>query len=423
MSQNWNKHLDPMLGEEVWCTHTSKGLPLRVASTDRFREMAAVVSFDYGSVDLGFLVDGKEHCSPEGVAHYLEHKLFEDEELKAFERFGRRGAQVNAMTSFAQTTYYFSATDQLAENLQDLLHLVSHAHLTKENVDKERGIIAQEIRMYEDSPDYRGFFDLLGCFYRQHPVRHPVGGTVESIQAIDKAELLACYHAFYHTGNAGMSVVGPVDRQEVLALAEACDLPQAKAPQRLGEADLGPVLQSRIDRKMQVARPRVLLGCKDQSLCADVEQRHRRDLCTRILLDSLFSAASSVRENLHQKNLVDDTLSYHYMAEHNFGVTVVGCETDDPDRSIQILRDVLFAEPAVTEEHLERVRRKFLGQYVRSFAAVKSMAMGHAKEALEDSPPFQSLQRMMSVTTKEIAERHGEIMREDAFAAAVVQSN
>src|SRR5690606_34951099 len=112
----------------------------------------------YGSTDLGFVADGVRHESPEGVAHYLEHKLFEDEDLHVFDRFGRRGARVNAMTSFTRTTYYFQATDRVEENLADLLALVATAHLTPENVEKERGIIAQELRMYEDSPEYRAFF-------------------------------------------------------------------------------------------------------------------------------------------------------------------------------------------------------------------------------------------------------------------------
>ncbi|MEE9126230.1 MAG: pitrilysin family protein, partial [Planctomycetota bacterium] len=224
MTEGFQTHQDPILGEEVLLATAQNGLPVRVVATDRFREAVAVITFDYGSIDLGYRQNGKVHGSPEGVAHYLEHKLFEDEELQAFDRFAQRGARVNAMTGFASTSYFFTATDRFGENLEDLLHLVSHAHITPENVDKERGIIAQEIQMYEDSPDYRAFFDLLGCLYQQHPVRHPVGGTVESIQEITPAELLSCYDAFYRTGNAALAVAGPIDPEEALDLASACGL-------------------------------------------------------------------------------------------------------------------------------------------------------------------------------------------------------
>jgi len=127
---------DPVLGEEVWLARTSRGLPLRVMPSERFAEIAAIISIGYGSTDLGFDVNGTRRDSPEGVAHYLEHKLFEDEELHVFERFAQRGAQVNAMTRFTRTTYFFTATSMLEENLSDLLRLVAGLHVTPENVEK-----------------------------------------------------------------------------------------------------------------------------------------------------------------------------------------------------------------------------------------------------------------------------------------------
>ena len=423
MTDRFVVHRDPIFGEEVWLATTSTGLPIRVVPTDRFAEVAAVITFGYGSTDLGFGVNGETHTSPEGVAHYLEHKLFEDEELQAFERFARRGAKVNAMTGFAQTTYYFTATAQWQENLTDLLHLVSNAHITHENVEKERGIIAQEIRMYEDNPDYRGFFDLLGCLYSEHPVRHPVGGTVESIAEITADELLACHKAFYCTGNAAMAVAGPVVPDEILDLAEACALLPAQAPRRITSQDTGPVLRDSSRRPFDVSRPRVLLGYKDRDLLPDPEARLQHGLVSRILLDGLFGASSELREELRQQGLVDETLNASYMGEASFGVTVVSCECAEPDAVVSALRGVMHdaERSAPTEESLERMSRKVLGGYVRSFASVKRMAFSHAREALESIPPFGILDRVRSVTLDSVAERRGEHFRDASFASAVVE--
>lgn len=423
MVDRFEIHQDPILGEQVLLAQTSSGLPVRVIPTDRFSEVAAVVTFGYGSTDLGFQRNGSEHRSPEGVAHYLEHKLFEDEDLQAFDRFAKRGARVNAMTGFGQTTYYFTATDQVKANLQDLLHLVSNAHITPENVEKERGIIAQEIRMYEDSPDYRGFFDFLGCLYEQHPVRHPVGGTVESIAEITAEELLACFDAFYCTGNAGMAVAGPVDPDEILDLAEACTLRGGAAPERLSPRDLGAVKTPRFRRSFDVARSRVLLGYKDRSLLDSNEERLRRNLLSRILLDSLFGGSSDMRESLRVQGLVDDTLGASYMSESDFGVTAVGCECEDPETVIGRLGDVMAdaASSPVHADHLERVGRKVLGSYVRSFASVKGMAFSHAKEALQGSSPFQGLARMQGITVEDLLARRSEHFQADAFAAVIVE--
>ena len=410
---------DEIASEEVWLAKTSRGLPVRVVPTERFSETAAMITFRYGSTDLGFAVDGVAHESPEGVAHYLEHKLFEDEEIKAFDRFARRGAKVNAMTGFTRTSYHFTATSQVEENLTDLLHLVSRAHITEDNVDKERGIIAQELRMYEDSPDYRLFFDYVGCLYESHPVRHPVGGTVASIEGITAEELLTCYGVFYRTGNAALAVAGPVDPQRILALAEACELGAGAAPGGLRSEELGAVQRPRVERQLQVPRTKVMMGYKDRSAGGSVEERLRRDLLTEIVLDCLFSAASEVREDLRRRGLVDDSLSSGYMIDEGFGFSTLSGETDDAEALIEALRGVLAAPLRLDDSYLDRFRRKMFGRYVRSFASVRNLTFAQAYEALDDVVPFGSLARLRSVTAAEVEARREEHFRDVAMAVAV----
>jgi predicted Zn-dependent peptidase len=410
---------DPILGEEVWIGRTSKGLRLRVIPTDRFQEVAAAIAFRYGSTDLGFARNGDEVHTPEGMAHYLEHKLFEDDAIKAFDRFARRGAQVNAMTGYTRTAYYFTASSEVEENLQDLLHLVSNAHITAENVDKERGIIAQELRMYEDSPDFRNMLDMLELLFPKHPVRHSVGGTVESIQGITAEGLLECYSAFYRTGNAALAVAGPVDPEKLLAVAESCALQPGEPARSLCPEDLGPAEDGPARRTMQVARNKVLLGFKDRVLLADAETRLRRDLVTRVLLDRLFASSSEIRERMDREGLVDDSLGYFYTGDRNFGFTAIGGETEEPDQLIQALKDVLLTAVELDEDHLERVRRKFLGQYLRSFESVKQMAFGNCQEELEGVPPFKALERMQSIGIDEVRARQEEHFTTDSLGVAV----
>jgi predicted Zn-dependent peptidase len=410
---------DPVLGESVWCASTARGLRVRVAPLPQFRETAAAVSFAYGSTDLGFRQDGVETWTPAGTAHYLEHKLFEDEDLHTFERFAARGARVNAMTGFARTTYYFTASDALRENLADLLHLVSRAHVTPENVDKERGIIAQEVRMYEDAPEYCTLFDLLGCLYGEHPVRHTVGGTVQSIQEITADLLLACHRAFYRAGNAALAVAGPVDPELVLELAGACALPAGAAPDRLVPDDLGPPAADSRRRAMAVARPKLLLGLKDRTLPRDVEALLRRQLATRVLLERLFGGSSEVREQMRRRGDVDDSLSHGYQGERSFGFAVCGAESDQPDRSVQALRTALLSPVPLEEDHLERVRRRFLGHYVRSFESVRGLCFGHCHEALEGVAPFSGLARVQALTLDEVRARQAELCRPENLAVAV----
>ena len=410
---------DPVLGEEVWLATSSNGLRLRVAPRPAFRETAAAITFAYGSTDLTF-ADGRNIVTtPAGTAHYLEHKLFEDDELQVFQRFAQRGARVNAQTGFTRTTYHFQATSAFADNLQDLLRLVSRPHITAANVDKERGIIAQEVRMYEDSADYCTMFDLLGCLFPEHPVRYTIGGTVASIHEITADLLLHCWRAFYRCGNAALAVAGPVDPQQVLDLAEACELPAGSAPDRSARHDGGPIGSPRRERSMAVARPKVLLGCKDPTPAPDWRSRARRAAETAVVLDRLFAASSELREALHQGGSVDDSLGCGYFGERTFGVVSAGCESEDPARAVAALRRALLAEVRFDQEQLERLRRRQLGSQVRVFENVRQVAFAHAHEAIEDAPPFQALTVFDELTVDAVAERKATLLREDNLAVAV----
>lgn len=410
---------EPVLGEAVHCATTTAGLRLRVAPLPAFREATAAITFQYGSIDLDFSEGSELVRTPAGTAHYLEHKLFEDEDLHTFERFAARGARVNAMTGFTRTTYYFSATDRLQENLTDLLRIVSRAHITAANVQKERGIIAQEVRMYEDSPDFCTMFDLLGCLYGEHPVRHTVGGTVESIQAITPEILLRCHRAFYRAGNAALAVAGPVDPAEVLDLAEACGLPAGAAPERRLPADLGPPALPRRQRAMAVARPKVLLGLKERTLPADTDDLLGRQLATRLLLERMFGSSSAQRERLRTAGDVDDSLSHGYSGERTFGHALCGCESDEPERALAALRAVLVGPIELDDDDLERVRRRFLGGFVRSFESVRGQAMQHAAEALEGVPPFSAMARVQALDRAAVLARQAELCRAENLAVAV----
>lgn len=412
---------DPVFGEEVLLATTPSGLRLRVLPRPQFRETAAVVAFAYGSIDLEFECDGARVATPPGTAHYLEHKLFEDDELAVFERFAARGARVNAQTGFTRTTYFFQATSQVRENLTDLLRLVARPHITAQNVDKERGIIAQEVRMYEDSGDHCTMFDLLGCLFPGHPVRHTVGGTVESIAAITPELLLQSHAAFYRAGNAALAVAGPVDPAEVYELAAACALPAGEPPMRTLAHDGGPIGSPRRERRMAVARPKVLLGCKDPVAAAGCRARAERAARTWVVLDRLFAHSSELREALHRRGEVDDSLGAGYFGERSFAVATIGCESDQPAVAEAALRRALLQPVDFDDEHLERLRRRHLGAWVRGCESVRSLAFAHAQEQLDGAPPFQALEVLAALDVPAVRARRDELLGEDRLAVAVTQ--
>lgn len=414
---------DPVVGEEVWLATTPSGLRLRVLPRPHLRETAAFFTFSYGSVDVAWNEGGSIVESPAGTAHYLEHKLFEDEELAVFQRFAARGARVNAQTGFARTTYHFQAASHVEENLRDLLRLVGHPHVTDANVEKERGIIAQEVRMYEDSPDQATLFGLLGGLYQSHPVRATVGGTVESIGRITASTLLAAYRAFYRTGNAALAVAGPVDPELVLRLASECELANGAPLPRVDQSDFGPTAERRVERTAVVARPKVLLGLKERRAATDWRARAERSAATMVLLDRLFAGSSETRESLHARGLVDDSLGAGYHGDRTFGFATVGCDTEDPQRAENALREALFGDATFDGAQLERLRRRQLGAFVRGCESVRVLAAHHAGEELEGLPPFAGLQVLESLTPEAVASRKRELVAEENLCVVVCRPN
>ena len=228
---------DPQLDERAVTATLSNGLPVCVVPKPGFAKKCAYFVTNYGSIDTKFTWMGREYDTPAGVAHYLEHKMFEMPDRDVMQEFSALGANPNAFTSYAMTAYYFTCTEQFEACLELLLTFVSTPYFTAESVERERGIIGQEIRMYEDSADSRVYEDLFAAMYRHHPVRVPIAGTVESIQAITPEILQSCYDAFYHPANMMLCVVGDVDPEQVISMAERI-LPRERRP--LPQRDYGP---------------------------------------------------------------------------------------------------------------------------------------------------------------------------------------
>ena len=204
----------PRLGEKIYRHRLSNGLEVVVASKPRHARSYAFFATRYGGMDLRFQLDGRWLDTPAGIAHYLEHKMFDTKEGNVLQEFAKNGAYDNAFTSNAITAYHVECTEHFYENLRLLLSFVSVPYFTDESVEKEQGIIAQEIRMTEDDPDWRIYADLMESLYEDSPVRVPVAGTVESIRQITPQTLYDCHKAFYTPSNMILVCVGNLDPEQ-----------------------------------------------------------------------------------------------------------------------------------------------------------------------------------------------------------------
>ena len=260
-----NRIREILTGQMQAIRHSS-GLMLLLYPMKGFSTVYAAFTTDLGSVDTGFKTQYDEDMVdvPEGVAHFLEHKMFENEDGDAFEKYAKTGASANAFTSFDKTSYLFSCTDQFEESLSILLDFVRRPYFTKESVQKEQGIIGQEIRMYDDSGDWRVMFNLLEAMYQVHPVRIDIAGTVESIAQIDSELLYRCHRTFYNLENMVLCVAGNFEPEQVLRVADRVLKPDEKPIEitRKSWEEPREVAKQLVEQKLPVAAPLFEYGFK-----------------------------------------------------------------------------------------------------------------------------------------------------------------
>jgi len=421
--------LPNVLGEPLLTGVSSRGLRVLLDPRPDYVGAFGALGIHFGSIDRVAGRDGRP--IPEGLAHFLEHKLFEDQLGDVSDRFSKLGASTNAMTGFSGTTYLFSTAggtrDELRTCLELLLDFVQTPWFTDALVAKEQGIIAQEIRMYDDDPDWRIFFGLLRCLYGRHPVRDNIAGSVESIATIDAATLRACYDLFYHPRNMCLALSGAFDA-ELVAEVVARDQ-EARADDALPRHVRAPVdepelpVASRHEERLPVSRPRWLLGVKDRVPGGTPLEQAARQLETRILLDALFGRASTAFEQLYAEGLVDESFSASYSGEDGFGFSLIGGDTDDPEQLEDRVRGVIqrARRDGLDAAVLLRVRNRLRGALVRALDSLENAAFGLITEHFQGLPPFSALQLVEQVDAAALQRRLEQHLRDEAFAVAVVR--
>lgn len=396
----------PHLGEQVYEEKLKNGLTVQVIPKAGFAKTHAFFAVNYGSMDTRFSVDGTEFVTPEGVAHYLEHKMFDMPTGNVMQMFSEYGGSPNAFTSYDMTAYYVSCTDHVKENLRLLLEFVSTPYFTKESVDKERGIIEQEIRMYEDSADSRVYEDLFAAMYAHHPIRNPIAGTVESIQEITEETLYACYRAFYTADNMILCVVGDVDPHMVFDLAAEVVPKGHAAPKRdYGLPEVMSPCRSRTDRSMEISMPMFSLGFKAEPAHCGVEIM-RQEIIGELAAEILMGESSALYSRLYEENLIDSGFSAGCEGVRGASMISASGDSRDPDA---VLKAIMEEAHRLQTEGLDpdlflRLKRSALGRRIRnldSFSGITyRMCACHFESA--DCLSFPELFR--EITMEQVAE-------------------
>ncbi|MBQ2001574.1 MAG: insulinase family protein [Clostridia bacterium] len=401
----------------------SSGLKIYISEKPEYSSAHAIFGTRYGSIDTKFRLKGNENFTdiPEGTAHFLEHKLFESEDGNAFERYAVTGAYANAYTSFDRTCYLFNCTSRFEENLSILLDFVRHPYFTAETVEKEQGIIGQEIRMYDDEAGWRVFFNLLCAMYSKHPVRIDIAGTTESIAEITADMLFECHKTFYNMSNMFICVAGKVNADEVLAQIdrEITENEPREVIRGLHDEPRG-INYPRAEQKLAVAKPLFNLGFKEE--CKNPEKTLKERIETAVLLEIIAGKSSALFERLVNEGLVNDGFGTEYFTGFGYAAEIFDGESSDPEKVAEEIKKEIrrLRENGIDENDFIGAKNSLYGQMVMQYNVIDNVVSALVSTAMTGDGMFDEMDVFEKLTLDDITNCLNRQLLEEHSALSVI---
>ena len=417
------KKLYERIGEEVFHTTLPNGLPVYIVPKKGFLRKYALFATRYGGMDMRFEKDGQWLDTPAGIAHYLEHKMFDTEDGNALQELAKNGAEPNAFTSNAITCYYFDATDKFYESLEILLSFVSIPYFTDESVQKEQGIIGQEIGMIEDNPEWQVYKQLMQALYHTSPARTPVAGSVESISHITAQTLYDCHKAFYTPANMCLVMVGDVKPERIIAAANQI-LPAKSGPlirRDYGAEEELTAAEHFVTAAMEVSMPTFLVGFKCPPQHGGEEQ-HRFTAIGELACDVLMGESSPLYARLYAEGLINGSFGAAFDLLPGASYVYAGGDSKDP----QAVAEAILAESqrlvsqGVDGDYYRRVVNANFGAALKALNSFESIAVSMAEGCFQGYDPYRFPEVYDSITVEDVLDFLRRNMTRDHMALSVI---
>lgn len=414
-----------LLNEKYYDIDHPSGLKILVMPKENYSSTYAIFATKYGSIDTMIqMSDGSFKEIPEGTAHFLEHKLFESEDLDAFERFAKTGASANAYTSFERTGYLFSCSANFKKNLEILLDFVQNPYFTQATVEKEQGIIGQEIDMYKDAPDWEVMFNCLRTIYHNLPVRIDIAGTQESIAQITAKTLYGCYDNFYNLHNMVLAVAGNADVDEIVEVADKVLKPvEGKMAQRKVIDEPEEVIDSYIEEKLSVATPQFMFGFKES--WNTPERTTKEEISMEILLDMISGQSSELYKRLFDGKLINNSFGFEYFTGFGYSCVLFAGESNDPKKvAEEIVGEIRkFRETGFDETAFERTKKKLYGRMIMGMNDIEGLANNMAVSYFAGEDVFTDFEIFKTVTLDDVNDIFKKTLDENRSVLSVINPN
>ncbi len=408
-------------GEECLKYVHKSGVTVYMEPIEGLSTAAAQYTAKLGAVDSkARLSDGGVLDIPDGTAHYLEHKLFESEDSDTFTRFAENGAYCNAGTSYDCTSYYFNCTDNFTDNLEILLDFVKHPYFTPQSVEKERGIITQEIAMYRDNPSWRAIMGCLKGMYASNPVRNDIAGDEESIAEITDELLYKVYGAYYTPKNMYLTIAGNFDPDDVIKICDKYLPDTGSAPaESLREKEPETVKERRVNISMSVARPVFSIGIKRPD--AEGKESSKDGMYLALISCLLFGDVSDFSERLRENGLINDSFGVQPLCGRGYSSLMAGGISDEPQRVLEEMQKEIrrFKSEPPSEKDFLRIKKAAYGGWIYSLSAAESIAQVFTSAALSGLPPFGKWEMSAGADYEEMLRRLSSIDENNACLSVV----
>lgn len=420
------------LEEKIYYTKLHSNMKVFVLKKPQISKKYAIFGTNYGSNDLEYINPhtGKKISLNHGIAHFLEHKMFEmPDGSDAFGEFSRLGADANAFTSFNFTGYLFSTTNEenFPKALKHLITYVQTPHFTDENVEKEKGIIAQEIKMYDDNPSWQLFFNCLRGMYKTHPNSIDIAGDVESIYKITKEQLYDCYQTFYSPSNMALFVAGDVDENEVLKIVN-----ETVQDKNMFDGEIDRIYKDETDKiakkttikEMEVSIPSLMIGFKEKSATLKaLKNTLRREISMELVNQIIFEEGSDLNKNLYEGGLIFSPISSDYTIAKDYGYDMISVSTKEIKKIEDLIYQEIskFKENGINKEDFERVKKKKIGTHIKFFDDIESVADQYIQMHFKSQDLFDYYDTLNSITIEELNDLIVDIFDMDMSATSIIK--
>ena len=415
--------------EKLYIEKLENGLTIMIIPKKNIQKKYIMWATNYGSIDNKFIVPGEKEVTevPDGIAHYLEHKMFEQENGKnSLDVLTALGVNANAYTTTNHTAYLFECTDNFEPALDELMDYVQHPYFTDENVEKEKGIIGQEIMMYDDYPEWAVYMNAMKAMYKNNPIKIDIAGSIESIAKIDKEVLYKCYNTFYHPSNMVMGVAGDFEPGELLEEIKKRLIKKEEQEEinRILENEPAEIVQNKIEKQMEVSMPLFVIGIKDFE-GVETEITAKKHMTIEILLNMLIGKSSKLYKELYNKMLLMSEPYVEYEFSKNYAHVAITGQSKEPETILKELQNAIkeMKQNGINEEQFERVKKMIYGAYVKEYNNVSDIVRMFVSDYFKNINSFDYLENFNEITIEYAKQILEETFREDRTIISIIKPN